>query len=375
MHRVYGFDLLRALAILLVFFGHADVWINDLARTPVHWFSDRLDVVNDPFGLWGVELFFALSGVLIGRILLRLFTASGPVHFKHVLRFWLRRWLRIMPAYWIVLFLVWCVSPMIGQEAPGWTFVPLVQNLTVPHPPAFGEAWSLSVEEWSYVLLPVALLIGACAFRSRRNVFPAIVMLIAIIGFALRVTHASECVCRPDQDIRKIVLYRMDALAAGLLMAYLLERWPEHARRWRFHLLAIGVLMWVADMIVGYLPGGLLHGADHFNRSGSASAMALDLTWLDVAFALMMPWAAGAVARSRFLVGPVTWVSAVSYPLYLVHRSLVALPLFHLNAMHWHLPEGWLALLCLVVPFIVAYAIHRLVELPIMRWRDRVLPQ
>lgn len=374
MNRIFGFDLLRAVAILLVFFGHADVWIHDLARTPLHVLSDRFDVVNGPFGLWGVELFFALSGVLIGRILLRMF-ASPDTHPRNVLRFWVRRWLRILPSYWLVLFLVWWVSALIGQQAPDRTFLPLVQNIAVPHPPAFGEAWSLSVEEWSYVFLPLILLIGAAAFRSRQHLFPVMVIAIAIVGFALRVMHASSCACRPDQDIRKIVIYRMDALAAGLLMAYLLARWPEQLRRWRYRLLASGVLMWAADMAAGYLPGGPLHGADHFGRSSSALAMALDITWLDMAFALMMPWAANAVVHSRLLEGPITWISMVSYPLYLVHRSLVFLPLNAFNATRWHLPDGLLSLCCIGASFALAYAIHRIIERPVMRWRDRVLPQ
>lgn len=376
MHRVFGFDLLRALAILLVFFGHADLWVDDLSRTPLHVLSDRLDVINGPFGLWGVELFFALSGVLIGRILLRLFTQPDGPGWAGVMRFWMRRWLRTLPSYWVVLLLLLVVPGIIAPERPGPSFVLLVQNLTSAHPPAFGEAWSLSVEEWSYVLIPLVLLACMTAFRSRKRGLVIAIMLIAVVGFTLRVGNAWTCDCRPDQDIRKVVLFRTDALAAGMLMAYMLERWPERMERWRFTLLAAGVLMWMLEAVAGYMRNGILHGMDHFGRSGSPMAMALDITWLDVAFTLMMPWAAHTVAmRPRALIAPVVWISGISYPLYLVHRSLVAIPLMRIDRSRWDPPEGWMAFACCVAAFGLAYVIHVLVERPLMRWRDRRFPE
>ncbi|HEX7914772.1 acyltransferase family protein, partial [Rudaea sp.] len=86
--RRFGLDAWRALAILLVLVGHASFWFLPLTRELDVWYS---------LAFLGVELFFVLSGFLIGGILIDKFR-SGSFHLR---QFWIRRWLRTLPNYFL----------------------------------------------------------------------------------------------------------------------------------------------------------------------------------------------------------------------------------------------------------------------------------
>lgn len=105
------------------------------------------------FGWVGVDLFFVLSGYLIGGQLLDSLARAGRIDLA---RFYLRRALRILPAYFLVLavyFLIpsWREYPEIF---PLWKFVLSVQNIALQGGTAFSHAWSLAVEDQFYLVLP-----------------------------------------------------------------------------------------------------------------------------------------------------------------------------------------------------------------------------
>ena len=135
--RQAGLDLLRALAIVVVVIYHAAL------------FGFKLPSRVDRFGWIGVDLFFVLSGYLIGGQLLAPLARDRPIKLG---RFFARRALRIMPAYFIVLaiyFLLpsWREYPEMSQ--PLWKFLLSVQNIALHGGTAFSHAWSLSVEDQS----------------------------------------------------------------------------------------------------------------------------------------------------------------------------------------------------------------------------------
>src|SRR5262249_13567018 len=91
--RVFGLDLMRAIAIALVLVCHS--WA--LSDVPSYWGEGIASVL----GVLGVELFFVLSGFLIGNILLRQFEHGVDV--GEMFSFWRRRWFRTLPAYYLYL--------------------------------------------------------------------------------------------------------------------------------------------------------------------------------------------------------------------------------------------------------------------------------
>ena len=85
--RNFGLDLVRAIAILLVLITHIGL---------------KSDYVGGlEIGNLGVEFFFVLSGFLIGGILIKDFS-NGGVNIPVIANFWIRRWFRTLPVYYLV---------------------------------------------------------------------------------------------------------------------------------------------------------------------------------------------------------------------------------------------------------------------------------
>lgn len=142
----------------------------------------------DRFGWIGVDLFFVLSGYLIGGQLLASLARGNKINLG---RFFARRVLRIMPAYFVVLavyFLLpsWREYPEMAQ--PLWKFLLSVQNVALHGGTAFSHAWSLAVEDQFYLVLPFLLLFLWCRPRAA-FIVPC---LIVVGGIALRAFLAAQ---------------------------------------------------------------------------------------------------------------------------------------------------------------------------------------
>jgi len=150
-------DSLRGIAILLVLFFHGFNITGAMTSLsgPAHIFA----VLS--FGGWtGVYLFFVLSGFLITGILLR--ARTRPDYYRH---FYIRRALRIFPAFYLLLLLL-CVLPRTGLlegRHVGWPFIWLsffyLANMTTLFgvPGQYAALWSLAVEEHFYFIWPTVI--------------------------------------------------------------------------------------------------------------------------------------------------------------------------------------------------------------------------
>ena len=144
--REPGLDLLRSLAITMVVIFH-------MPRQPMPRF---LQPIQD-CGWIGVDLFFVLSGYLIGSQLLRPYTRNKVPSIRI---FFVRRALRVLPAFLVVL-LVYFLFPGFREQSylPNlWRFLTFTQNFGLHAPAAFSHAWSLCVEEHFYLILPLLVL-------------------------------------------------------------------------------------------------------------------------------------------------------------------------------------------------------------------------
>jgi peptidoglycan/LPS O-acetylase OafA/YrhL len=209
--RQPGLDLLRALAIIVVVVYHATL------------FGFKMPGRVDRFGWIGVDLFFVLSGYLIGGQLLAPLAREKSIKLG---RFFARRALRIMPAYVVVLavyFLLpsWREYPDMAQ--PLWKFLFSVQNIALQGGTAFSHAWSLAVEDQFYLALPFLLL-----FLCRRPRAAVIVPCLLVVGgIALRAFLAAQ---NPSVDggvsfrgFQAWIYYptwtRLDPLVFGVVLA------------------------------------------------------------------------------------------------------------------------------------------------------------
>ena len=289
-------DALRGIACLMVLFFHG--FGN---RFPPDHFSGvvKAFVWTTTWGWTGVNLFFVLSGLLITGILLD--TRDRPGYYK---RFYIRRMLRILPAYYAVLGLltVLWLSSLIARPA-SWGFLGLsfvyVPNLT----PLFGVPvyypvlWSLGVEEHFYLLWP------ACVRRlSLKTVF----------FFALTI-----CLCAA---LARIVTFHFghdafghytwlvaDGLAMGAALAAGI-RWSQQRR---------SVLWWMVGCSFGVAL--LCFLVDRLLRNPPLAGGSLHITAINASYAGLL--AAALLLGSRFGIRSriLEFFGDISYGLYLVH--------------------------------------------------------
>jgi|HubBroStandDraft_2_1064218.scaffolds.fasta_scaffold167605_1 peptidoglycan/LPS O-acetylase OafA/YrhL len=149
-------DALRGIAVLMVLFFHGFYMATGAERFhgPIHWF-----LLATAGGWMGVNLFFVLSGFLITGILLD--SRDKPDYYRN---FYLRRALRILPAYYGVLLVVLIAARTgIVERNVSWAFVGLsfiyLTNVTgfFGVQSQYTVLWSLAVEEHFYLLWPTVV--------------------------------------------------------------------------------------------------------------------------------------------------------------------------------------------------------------------------
>ena len=111
----------------------------------------------------GVELFFVLSGFLIGGIIIKEFQNNTAFGIKQIFHFWKRRWFRTLPNYYLILLLnvIIVYFGIIKEDFLqfNWKFFFFLQNFAHHFYGFFWESWSLSIEEWFYLLFPIILML------------------------------------------------------------------------------------------------------------------------------------------------------------------------------------------------------------------------
>ncbi len=349
--RSFGLDLLRALAILLVLIDHTRVLV------PLPGYRSMVS----GFGVWGVELFFVLSGFLVGGIALRIFDRLD-VTWSVIWSFWRRRWYRTLPAYYLALMLNFALVWWNTQTLPNFSgHLLFVQNLAWPHSEFFGEAWTLAIEEWFYLLLPLILMAGCQLTKTRRYgiLFAIIVVLVgSLVGrLVWAFLHPDPALLTWGAYFRRIVFVRGDALMTGVLGAYLVR---YHHTRWSARPLlmaavgAVGFVCAVAILRIIIIPG----------HNGLATKT---LFFSLVSFSLLGFFPAVSALRRppAWIAEPITALSRWSYAIYLLHGTFL---------LHgFVLPNrGWVVLIgYLVLTLGVAAAVYACWEKPMMDLRDR----
>lgn len=357
--RFYGLDLLRTLAIVLVMLFHSFV-VGGLGPNWA-WLSR--------YGWMGVDLFFVLSGFLIGVQVLKSLKDGGRLSFCD---FYLRRGFRILPAYWAVLllYLVWPSFRESPGMEPSWKFAAFVLNLSIDYVSntAFSHAWSLCVEEHFYLLFP---LLAAWFFRRPAMwKFAALCMFLVLAGVALRsVVWLHDIAIDPRlernwfvEDIYYPTWNRLDGLLAGIVLAAWKVLRPQawaSARRYANIYLLGGVAVMALALWLFRDRVGLLGNA---------------IGWPVLSVGLGMLVFAGAGRDSligRWNVPGVGWLAAISYSLYLVHKAI-----YHVVQAQWGeqlAGRGFTAFLAYGGAAIAAGAVlHYSVERPFLRLRERL---
>ena len=348
--RRIGLDLWRALAIMLVLVGHASFFFLPLTDNLGFWYG---------LAFLGVELFFVLSGFLIGGILIDEMRGGR----FHLGRFWARRWLRTLPNYYLFLALnIVMYHALYGVWPQFGLFVVFLQNFAWPHPPMFSEAWSLSTEEWFYVIAPLAVLAVAKLQFGRGGVVRWLLVAVALVT-VLRVGYVMWRDPVWDAGVRKIAVLRLDTFVYGILAVWFANVRGMSARA-RNVSAALG--------LAGVLAAALLYAG--LPRDHDLFARTLLFNLVPASLAAMLPLAAQWRAHGLppMLCVAVRRIALWSYSLYLcqllVMRGMSLLPWQARTPVQC----AWAVLVFMVASIGFAALVYRGFELPILRWRDRV---
>jgi len=314
--RVFGLDLLRAAAILMVICAHGFVVLYPHFGEPLGFFGHG--------GFYGVELFFVLSGFLIGRILIGHGAALGRDGTVGV--FYVRRWFRTLPLFFLflainVLFEYAFRAHRVGfGEALGHGF--FLRNLTAFRMTFFPESWSLAVEEWFYLLLPAALWLGLKFTKRFDAVFLSAAFSFFVFSTVARTLEASAPAVTWSEQLRMVVIYRFDALMIGMIGAWGSVRFPTlWAKSARGAAVAGLVLLLAMYLTLWKIENGhLAFGDDNF------FARTFRFSLVSLGFALLLPWAsAWKLPAENFASASVRKIALWSYSLYLVHLPVFVL--------------------------------------------------
>jgi peptidoglycan/LPS O-acetylase OafA/YrhL len=170
-HRLASLDFLRGVAALLVAIPHFFIFA-------------EIDVpVFEAISVIGVEIFFVLSGFVLAPQILEI--AMVRPSLTNLGIFWVRRWMRTIPAYLLALSILSIVSHELFT-ADYFRYALYIQNLfkQANENDYFSIAWSLSVEEWFYLAFPPVILAAASLRRSRTSVLVGALLFIAVVMFA-----------------------------------------------------------------------------------------------------------------------------------------------------------------------------------------------
>lgn len=348
--RNVDLDFLRGVAILSVIGLHIELPTTHYAI---------LNLFMDPFrqmGGRGVDLFFVLSGFLVGGLLLKEYRDTGAVNGR---RFLIRRAFKIWPAYYVFI-----LFNAVARHHPLNTF--LLANLLHLQNymgSSLAQTWSLAIEEHFYIFLSLFLVWAA---RKRFSATRLLQILGGMCLVALLLRSNDALHGRLDEAFRH-TQDRMDSLLYGVMLATLYWLLPEKfealtRRKWPLIAVtaaAAGLMYWMPDYPV-------------FDRSIGYTLVALGM----VAFVSLVFKHASAI-NGWLAYRLIAWVGLYSYGIYLWHSVVREPAKILIDRLHITSdPAAWMVALFFQAGISIGlgYAMSRIVEFPFLYLRDRIFP-
>lgn len=327
-------DILRGIAILMVLGYH-----------------------DDYFRLWGragwsgVDLFFVLSGFLISGLLFSEYKRTRRVD---TVRFLVRRGFKIYPAFYALMAVTAAHWLIFRGRIPTKKFLASVFFLQDYLPHIWGHGWSLAVEEHFYWMLPLLLLWMIARSRNKENPFRAIPwtfagLAIVCLGFRINAVLRGD----PLSAIQLPTHMRIDSLFAGVTLGYYRHIHPDlFARLARKAWWLLGVVLLVPAFVFPL---------------ESPVMETIGFTLLYTGYGSLLVWSVDRKPSRNVVARALAWTGRYSYSIYL-----------------WHLPlrvsvfkgSPSFISLCLFVAASILFgaAMSRLIEIPLLKLRERLFP-
>jgi peptidoglycan/LPS O-acetylase OafA/YrhL len=333
-------DALRALAVLLVLGFHVG-----------------LPVVSR-MGWSGVDLFFVISGFLISGLLFREYNTSGKIRIG---RFLGRRGLKIYPAYYLLLSGTVLGFSLAGDPLPWsriWPNLLFVQNYKMG---TWEHLWSLAVEEQFYIILPIGL--SLMLRKKGANPFARLPLLWGLVAAACLTLRCLPLVTGWHYEFLSPSSWRGDSLAFGVLIAYF---WEFHPGIITQFVSKTGQSLLAASLLL--ITPSLFFPAHH------PFMQTIGFTCIYLGYGGLLIYCLKRLNGNNIVVRSLAYIGVYSYTIYLIHWPVGFWVVKHgYSATGFHPILVCITYLCLSIAVGILFGM--LVELPVLKIRDRLFPR
>jgi len=339
LRREIELDFIRGIAILLVIDFHSQYSLLNFLLRPLGM---------QPLGWAGVDIFFVLSGFLVGGLLIKEWKVRGRINSSSFL---IRRGFKIWPQYYVFLMALLLTGHRSLHEL--WGNLLNVQNYVG----GVAHTWSLAVEEHAY--LTILLIMGVAAhwkLRMRTLFGILAALIICIVATGLYLAHRNVDVFTPTHT-------RLGGILAGVMLAIAYHYRPE-----TFHRLQRYWWMWCAVIL-----GTLTYA--YVARRGWNTAWIIDLSDLSGVALLMLLYRRRESQRHGWPYRAVAWIGLYSYGIYLWHVSVDAPVLWVAQRLPGTAGVVWAAMAPVVLGITVGVLTTEAIEFPMLRLRERWFPR
>lgn len=305
-NRIYGLDILRAIAILIVVLVHGTTLVPP-------FMSNFYSLIN----IDGVCIFFVLSGFLIGNVLIKTIEKHG-FNSRELLNFWIRRWARTLPNYYLFLLILIFLNKIFIEGFPLKVtpqYFIFSQNIISGSPGFFGEAWSLSIEEWFYITTPIIIYILLKFLKTSVKtsiIFTALLLVICSIIF--RIILYGKPILDEMGDYDRIVLFRIDSIMYGVIGAFISFYYKNFWFNFRKISFVLGIIIILTIKVISL----------HYSNLERWFYVNYFYPILCIGILCILPLLSNyRIAKHSIFTKFITVISLISYSLYLIHNSLI----------------------------------------------------
>ncbi len=353
MNRNFGLDVVRAIAIWLVLLQHTGLNLYGLAPIKI--------------GGVGVEIFFVLSGFLIGGIIFKDLSNNQSLT-KTLLNFWIRRWFRILPLYYLALLFKYIfIDHSIGINI--FYYYAFLQN-NFYNINFFPVSWSLVIEEWFYIFTPIYLFFITRFVKNKKNTALLLALFIVLINIT-RFFYATQNKV-PFSGINGNFIFRFDSLFLGVILAYfkfnksIVFVKMQNIKWFIFGLtLFLGYIAFLIVMNLFY-PQNEVSGL--FIKTFGFFILPFTITLTIPFIDSFYSFEKNSIAKD-FLFKIITYTSILTYALYLIHPfyySLIHLQIF--SNINYIIK----VIVALALTYVTSLIVYNFFEKPILNYRDKL---
>ncbi len=330
--RNVSLDLLRALAILMVFTGHT-----------VLSYGSPKSLSPLQFGGTGVDLFFVLFGWLIGY---QLFKELGKFNNIDIKRFWARRWMRTLPAYYAVLLFTVAQQYLTKSNVvfPTEHFF-FIQNYQHPLT-LFTVSWSLSVEEQFYLFIAPCI---ALLTKTNKHFRTAVLVSLLLLPTLFRELELYTTL--------KETHVRWDCCVMGVLLANICFSYPtfwQRLLRISGPLAIVSLCIYLSFYYFRWYPNSLISDPSKLFLAVLFGTFILNANKIHVSF-------------SKPINTAIYYVSTRSYAIYLLHPDALVVCKRFISDQHFMV----YLFAAFVLSCIASEVLYRCIEQPIMNIRSK----